>query len=502
MSPALFVSFDLTQMSNASGPMIIPLCVIGCGPTGIAALFEAKRQGIQAIGIEARPSALGTFVEHPEGLVYLSHPSHFEIAGVPLDCHHPKECTREDVLHYYARIINWGRLDIRSSTRCVGIAPQEDGVLLTLSGSDGPAIIRAQQVLITSWYARRPVRQDRKKGAVPRVITSFRNPVELLGERVVVIGGGLSGCELATSLMMSGASIVLAMRGLPKPFHSTIQFAKLLRNTRSVIEADLSALRICDGYVEAERNGRHVALECSVVVAASGAAIDQETCDLLEEAQILGASAVTALANAPTFEDGVRIQPAMAPGERLAWVAANRPDLWEYLFDGVNGVRFAGAVLHGGGPHAGVLVSIASARLAVQAIAGKPAPAWARPLASALTDIRKILAAVGSASDIDLLRAIRPVRVASWSRTWRPPHVGHSNGAHNDLGHLGPRSLSALEARVLSLVNDDRTVQDIVECEAQTGNREEDVHEALRGLFHHHVLTWLPPRHALAPGPQ
>ena len=75
--------------NETAAPTRVGLCVVGCGPTGIAALFEARARGVDAVGIEAGDSALDAIVQHMDGLVYASPADHFEVCGIPLDCSEP-----------------------------------------------------------------------------------------------------------------------------------------------------------------------------------------------------------------------------------------------------------------------------------------------------------------------------------------------------------------------------------------------------------------------------
>src|SRR5438094_9666184 len=104
------------MVASAPEPLEVPLVVVGGGPTGIAALFEARRQGIEAVGLEAGPGPTTSIREYLNGLVLISRPTDYEIAGIPLDTRDPNQLTREEVLHYLRRAINYARLHLRFRT--------------------------------------------------------------------------------------------------------------------------------------------------------------------------------------------------------------------------------------------------------------------------------------------------------------------------------------------------------------------------------------------------
>src|SRR5207248_2192012 len=149
--------------------------------------------------------------------VYISPAHHYEISRLPLDCRSAYHCTREDLLYYYARVINYGQLVIQSGTRCVGVAPLGSGVRIRVRRADGTSELFARNVLLTSWFRPRPVPEALRPSAASsvRLHRSLRNAAQLAGRRVVVVGGGLSALETATTLMLCGQSItVLARSGV------------------------------------------------------------------------------------------------------------------------------------------------------------------------------------------------------------------------------------------------------------------------------------------------
>src|SRR5712671_1053884 len=124
------------MVASTSAAAEVALVVVGGGPTGIAALFEARRQGIEAVGLEAGPGPTTSIREYLNGLVLISRPTDYEIAGIPLDTRDPNQLTREEVLHYLGRVINYGGLDLRFHARALAMVPQEGRVLVRTPGGD------------------------------------------------------------------------------------------------------------------------------------------------------------------------------------------------------------------------------------------------------------------------------------------------------------------------------------------------------------------------------
>src|SRR5207244_5242593 len=92
------------------------------------------------------------------------------------------------------------------------------------------------------------------------------------------------------------------------------------------------------------------------------------------------------------------------------------PDFRTRLLGGVSGIRLAGGGPHLGGARSGVRVSINTAVVAVRGIAGQAPPDFmaAGPLPMALA---RWVQLPPPEAPWDLLAAIRPIRIAAWTRT-------------------------------------------------------------------------------------
>src|SRR5258708_27777507 len=138
-------------VASAGERLEVPLLVVGGGPTGIAALFQARLEGIEAVGLEAGPGPATSIREYLNGLVLISRPTDYEVAGIPLDTRDPSQLTREEVLHYLGRIVNYGDLDYRYRAPVHELTPMEGRVLVRTPGQDW----LADHVVVTTWYRRR-----------------------------------------------------------------------------------------------------------------------------------------------------------------------------------------------------------------------------------------------------------------------------------------------------------------------------------------------------------
>jgi thioredoxin reductase len=398
-----------------------PLIVIGAGPTGTAALFHAALEGLGAIGLEAGETPLADVHRYQRQLTLLSPSAHYEVAGIPLDSRSPSAVTREEVLSYYARLIRFGRLDIRCRHRCVGLEPQGGEVLVRVEAPEGAGIWRAENVLVTTWFrARQPPASWFRWGLT--VLTSVEEPSRLAGRRVVLLGGGVSACEQAVALMHAGQPVTVVARGKLSPAFANDAIEEMVEATGSRLIEGAEDLAVEPRGVVFRLAGQPACevIPCDVVVACLGRELCPDTAYLLTRAGVVASRDLAAIESAiERFRTGPRV-----PGA-IGRMVAEWPDFWEQLVDGSRGIRIAGGGLHIGGGGAGVHGSIFLSYLAIQAILRRPFPeSLAPPLPAAIWKARlpEFASEVRRWFDrargfrFDLVADVCPLAIRSWTR--------------------------------------------------------------------------------------
>lgn len=511
-------------MTDSNGTADIDLLVVGGGPTGIAALFEAALLGIPAVGLEAGRGAGESLRHYLNGLVLISRPTDYEVAGIPLDCRDPNQLTREEVLHYLGRVVNYGRLDVRAGEPCLELTPAAE--------AGGPVLVRtplrlwrARHVVVTGWYRRRLPPAALTEGAEGvLVIESLRDGIEVAGRATVVLGGGLSAFEQATAVMMHGQGVTIVSRHpLPAAFR-TPHFTALVRATCSrVVEgaADIRLGRRCLSCTQGE--GGQQTIPCEALVLCLGQELDEDLLGLLARAGVVSDQEIAQVRSSPTPDSMIRHGRTVADAINAALQAW--PDFRTRLIGGVNGVRLAGGGLHIGGAHSGVKVSIQTAAVAVRDIAGLPLPDYlsARVRGGDLLPLPLALAQFVQRPPQEapppVLGALRPLRITSWTRTTmalrsrdsfeaQPQPVSAPAGAAAAPYLLARFPDDAGAARIMTRIlamsdgtNSVAAIARAVGDGSAAGVRR--IAGPLRFLWQNNELTWLPPNEGLparAPG--
>src|SRR6478735_8593255 len=98
---------------------MLDLLIIGAGPAGIMAAYEAKKAGLDYVVIEK--GLIGNTIYHyPVGLTVFSTVNELEFAEGGLDPAREKP-TREELLSYYVRFVLDNELNVRAEEKVLGV---------------------------------------------------------------------------------------------------------------------------------------------------------------------------------------------------------------------------------------------------------------------------------------------------------------------------------------------------------------------------------------------
>jgi thioredoxin reductase len=470
------------------------LLVIGAGPTGVAALWFARRRGLDAVGLDAGPAPLDVIRGYPDNLVSLSTSREWEIDGLPVDCRAPNEVTREDLLSYYSRVLAYGQLRVRCRARVVDIRPLPSGCRVIVETPEGRGYWRADRVVVTSWYRRRPI--DVGAGSA-RILQGVREASELAGEKIVILGGGLSGLEQADTLMRAGLRVALVSKDSGPALPGAL--GVLFRVSGSSVISGVTDVKVVGSHLVARSAGGDTQrLPCTVIVNCTGHEIDTSMLELLARNGLLTREERRQLETAEL--SGALIRRGLSPGEALRAAAAQRPDLSDALWQGRRGIHFVGGVHHVAGPHAGVVNSIWTAEWAVQAIAGerpriegKHLPLWfPGPEGTNLLLRRRYERGLTWSAH---LAAVHPVVIPSWARSGRigrkESPTGAAVGARGSSGYVTQaRYRRGVFRRLLTECSRGLTVASLGR---HLGLGRTELLFALESLWFSNGLTWVPP---------
>ena len=188
--------------------------VVGAGPAGISAALALRDVGVGALVLDRAEQVASSWrsrydrlrLNSPRGLSHL--PGRRFPAGTA------KFPTRDQVVEYldgHAR-----EVEVQLGVHVDRIAPDRGRWIVHTSGSE----IRTRQVIVATGYERQPLTPDwpGRESFTGRLLHSgdYGNPEPYRGARVLVVGAGCSGMEIAYDLVEGGAAkVCMAVRTPP-----------------------------------------------------------------------------------------------------------------------------------------------------------------------------------------------------------------------------------------------------------------------------------------------
>jgi len=190
----------------------LPALIIGAGPAGLATAACLKRRGVDALVLEAGAS-LGTSWRHHYDRLHLhtvKQQSH--LPGLPFGKDLPRYPSRADLVSYLEAYAARFAIEPRTGEAVRRVRADGAGFLVETART----IYRARAVVMASGLNRvaNPDRLPGQGGFRGALIHSrdYRNAERFAGQRVLVIGAGNTGAEIALDLAEHGARPTLALR--------------------------------------------------------------------------------------------------------------------------------------------------------------------------------------------------------------------------------------------------------------------------------------------------
>jgi putative YpdA family bacillithiol system oxidoreductase len=182
------------------------LIIIGAGPAGIAAAYQAKKVGLKYLVIEK--GLIGnTIYNYPVGLTVFSTTNELELESGGLKPAREKP-TREELLSYYVRFVLDNELNVQTQETVTAVNKRPDGHFSVITDQE---VYQTRTVL----FAMGAMDFPRKLGVpgedLPHVFDHFRETYPWVKKRALIIGGGNSAGEAALFLAQEGCETTLAI---------------------------------------------------------------------------------------------------------------------------------------------------------------------------------------------------------------------------------------------------------------------------------------------------
>ena len=180
--------------------------MVGAGPAGLASAAALARSGKSTVILERAGVAAAWSLRYDRlqlhTVRWLS-----DLPGYAIPRSFGKWPSRDRVVDYLCRYADHHALDVRTGVDVERI--ERDGAGWVLETSDGP--FRAERVVVATGNNNVAFVPDWPGSFAGRIVHSsdYRNAEPYRGRRVMVVGGGNSGAEIAVDLADGGAADVL-----------------------------------------------------------------------------------------------------------------------------------------------------------------------------------------------------------------------------------------------------------------------------------------------------
>ncbi|MGV6847743.1 MAG: flavin-containing monooxygenase [Marinibacterium sp.] len=186
--------------------------IVGAGPAGLACAALLRARGIDTTIFEKRDSVGAVWRGHYDRLHLHTDRAHSALPGLPMPAHYPRYPARDDVVAYFEHYADHNGLRPVLGCEVSAITRANRWRVHTDQG-----VQEADFVIIAAGIASSPYRPDwpgldRFPGPVLHA-SEYRNPAQIGSGRVLVVGFGNSGGEIALDLAHAGARVSLSVRG-------------------------------------------------------------------------------------------------------------------------------------------------------------------------------------------------------------------------------------------------------------------------------------------------
>ncbi|MEK7723181.1 MAG: NAD(P)-binding domain-containing protein [Acidobacteriota bacterium] len=182
------------------------LLIIGAGPAGISAAWEAKRNGLDYLVIEKKLIG-NTIYQYPVGLAVFSTVNELELVEGTLKPAREKP-TREELLSYYVRFVLENNLNVQTEEEVLSVEKLAENHFKITTDKG----VYESKAVLFAIGAMDHIRKLNVKGEeLPKVHHLFRETYPYVKKNAMVIGGGNSAGEAALFLAQEGANAILAI---------------------------------------------------------------------------------------------------------------------------------------------------------------------------------------------------------------------------------------------------------------------------------------------------
>jgi hypothetical protein len=187
--------------------------IVGAGPAGLACAATLSQRGLKSVILEKADTIGSVWRRHYERLHLHTDRGHSGLPGLPMSRSYPRYPSRAQVVAYLESYA--AQFDLHPVFHSKVERVRREGSRWRVDTATGSHVARVA-VIATGWadfpHAPHWPGQDGYRGNIIHS-SAYRNPAPYAGKRVLVVGFGNSGGEIALDLAEAGIDVTLAVRG-------------------------------------------------------------------------------------------------------------------------------------------------------------------------------------------------------------------------------------------------------------------------------------------------
>jgi thioredoxin reductase/NAD-dependent dihydropyrimidine dehydrogenase PreA subunit len=188
-----------------SDPNVLDLIIVGAGPAGFSASLTAMSKHMKFVTLE-QDSLGGAVFQYPRGKVVMTAPAELPMVGKVKF----RSTSKEELLAFWQEVERMTGVKIRYKERVENIARTPAGFFVRTTNGE----LRAQHVLLAIGRRGTPRKLGVEGEGLPKVVYRLIDAEQYRGKRVLVVGGGDSALEAATSIAdVPETQVTLSYRG-------------------------------------------------------------------------------------------------------------------------------------------------------------------------------------------------------------------------------------------------------------------------------------------------
>ena len=184
----------------------LDVLIVGAGPIGLACGIEAEKHGLNYLIVE-KGVLTNSLFNYPVNMTFFSTSEKLEMGGIPFMSIN-KQPTRPEALEYYRRIAKHYQLKIHLYEEITKLTQLEDGFMVE-SSKDKYLV---EKIILATGFYDLPNMMNVPGEDLPKVTHYYKEPWPYIGQKVIVVGGGNSGVDVALETWRKGADVTLVIK--------------------------------------------------------------------------------------------------------------------------------------------------------------------------------------------------------------------------------------------------------------------------------------------------